>query len=264
MPLWKKLVCEFVGTFAFVFVGIGALVAAGFAGAEGGAGMQTVALAHGLVVAVMATAVGHVSGGHFNPAVTLGAILARAVRVPDAFAYVVSQAAGALAAAGLARVAFPTEVWQKVRLGTPRLADEGMRVTFGQGILLEAVLTFFLVWVFAAVVLDPKGAFARVAGLPVGLAYAMGIMAGAPFTGAAMNPVRVFGPALAGGYWDDHLVYWIGPLLGGAAAAAAYRYLVLSGREEQRPDEVAGGRTSTRERRRRRPASAPPLPSGRR
>ncbi len=264
MPLWKRLFCEFVGTFALVFVGVGALVAAGFAGAEGGAGMITVALAHGLVVAVMATAVGHVSGGHFNPAVTLGTVVAQAVRAADATAYVVSQLAGALAAAGLARVAFPIEVWQKVRLGTPRLADEGMRVTFGQGILIEALLTFLLVWVFAAVVLDPKGAFARVAGLPVGLVYAAGIMAGEPFTGAAMNPARAFGPALAGGYWDDHLVYWIGPLVGGAVAAAAYRYLVQRGGEEQRQDDEAGGRTSTRARRRRGRASALPLPPGRR
>lgn len=252
IPLWKRLVAEFVSTFALVFIGVGAIVAAGFAGAEGGAGLVTVALAHGLAIATMVTAVGHISGGHFNPAVTFGALVAKAISAAEAAAYVVSQLAGATTAALAIRAAVPAELWQKVKLGTPLLTKEGTSVSFGQGVLIEAVLTFFLVWVVAGVALDPKGAFGKVAGLPIGLVIAMDIMAGGPFTGASMNPARTFGPALAGGYWDDHLVYWIGPLLGGAVAAALYKYGILGGSRE-RGEERDSGSSERGQRRSRQP-----------
>lgn len=245
IPIWKKLVAEFVGTFALIYIGVGAIVAAGFAGVEGGAGLVTIALAHGLAIATMVTAVGHVSGGHFNPAVTLGALVARGISATEAVAYFVSQLAGATAAAFLMRVSVPVELWQKVKLGTPMLTKEGTVVTFAQGVIIEAVLTFFLVWVVMAVAVDPKGAFAKVAGLPIGFVIAMDIMAGGPLTGASMNPARTFGPALAGGYWNDHLVYWIGPLLGGAVAAALYKYGILRATAET-SGEVSAGREGPR------------------
>lgn len=228
IPLWKKLIAELVGTFTLVFVGVGSIVAAGFAGAEGGAGLMTIALAHGLAIATMVTAVGHISGGHFNPAVTFGVFVSKGIAAAEAVAYLLSQLTGAAAAAALMRVSVPVELWQKVKLGTPMLTKEGTVISFAQGVIIEAVLTFFLVWVVMGVAVDPKGAFAKVAGLPIGFVIAMDIMAGGPFTGASMNPARTFGPALAGGYWDDHLVYWIGPLLGGAVAAALYKYGVMS------------------------------------
>ncbi|MER3395520.1 MAG: aquaporin [Acidimicrobiia bacterium] len=257
IPIWKKLVAEFIGTFALVFIGIGSIVAAGFAGAEGGAGLVTIALAHGLAIATMVTAVGHVSGGHFNPAVTVGAVVAKAISVGQAAGYIVSQLVGATVAATVIRVAVPTELWQKVKLGTPMLAKEGTVISFGQGVLIEAVLTFFLVWVVAAVAIDPKGAFGKVAGIPIGLVIAMDIMAGGPLTGASMNPARTFGPALAGRYWADHLVYWLGPLLGGVLAAAIYKYGILgisSSLSEERNyrDEDRGQRRSRQSRQRRR------------
>lgn len=226
-PLWKRAVAEVVGTFALVYVGVGSIVAAAYAGIEGGGGIVSVALAHGLAIATMVTAVGHVSGGHFNPAVTLGALVAKAIRPAHAAVYVVVQLLGAVAASLAIRASVPVELWQKVDLGIPSLAKDGVTVSFGQGVLIEAVLTFFLVWVVMAVAVDPGGAFAKVAGLPIGLVVAMDIMAGGPLTGAAMNPARAFGPALAGGYWTDHLVYWIGPALGALAASALYAYGIL-------------------------------------
>jgi MIP family channel proteins len=255
IPLWKKLVAEFVGTFALIYVGVGAIVAAGFAGAEGGAGLMTIALAHGLAIATMVTAVGHVSGGHLNPAVTFGVLISKGISAAEAAFYLISQLAGATAAALLMRVSVPVELWQKVKLGTPMLTKEGTSISFAQGVIIEAILTFFLVWVVMAVAVDPKGAFAKVAGLPIGLVIAMDIMAGGPFTGAAMNPARTFGPALAGGYWDDHLVYWIGPLLGGAAAALLYKYGILGVSRESAEDEDHRKRRARqgRERRGRRP-----------
>lgn len=221
----QRLLSEFIGTFALIFVGAGSIVAATAAGGgAGGAGLVTIAIAHGLAIATMVTAVGHISGAHFNPAVTFGALLCRKISLRDGAAYMAGQLAGAAAAAGLLRLAMPESLWREVSLGTPLLSDS---VSLGQGVLLETVLTFFLVWVVFATAVDPTGAFGKVAGLAIGFVVLMDIMMGGPFTGAALNPARSFGPALAGGYWSNAWVYWVGPLAGGAAAATIYEYAIL-------------------------------------
>lgn len=247
-PLWKRTIAEVVGTFTLVYIGVGSIVAAAYAGIEGGGGIVSVALAHGLAIATMVTALGHVSGGHFNPAVTLGALVAKAIRPVQATVYVVAQLVAAVGASLAIRASVPVELWQKVDLGTPSLAKDGVTVSFGQGVLIEAILTFFLVWVVMAVAVDPEGAFAKVAGLPIGLVVAFDIMAGGPLTGAAMNPARAFGPALAGGYWTDHLVYWVGPALGALAASGLYAYGILSRpkADEGRPQKDAHQRARSR------------------
>jgi glycerol uptake facilitator-like aquaporin len=97
--------------------------------------------------------------------------------------------------------------------------------------VLEAVMTFLLVWVVFATAADPKGAFSKVAGFAIGLTIAMDILVGGPFTGAAMNPARAFGPALVAGKWAYHGVYWVGPLFGGFFAALLYNWLYLRKQE---------------------------------
>ncbi len=243
-PLWKKLIAEFVGTFALIFIGVASIAAASFAGIEGGAGLATIAIAHGFAIATMVAAVAHISGGHFNPAVTFGALIAKAISLGDAVAYAVTQLIGAAAAALVIRASLPTELWQKVKLGTPMLTKEGTVISFGQGVLIEAVLTFFLVWVVMGLAVDRRASIGRIAGLPIGFVIAMDIMAGGPFTGAAMNPARTFGPALVGGFWDDHLVYWIGPLVGAGVAAALFRYGILKAGPEE-PERAAEARART-------------------
>ena len=127
----------------------------------------------------------------------------------------------------------------------------GEGVGGGAGVLTEAILTFFLVWVVFATAVDPGGTFKSIAGLAIGLTITLDILAGGPLTGAAMNPARAFGPELVEGVWDDAWVYYVGPLLGGAAAALAYELLYLrpqapvpvgppeSGVEEPRPGDAA-------------------------
>jgi glycerol uptake facilitator-like aquaporin len=100
-------------------------------------------------------------------------------------------------------------------------------------VAIEAVLTFFLVWVIFAVAVDPEGTFRVVAGLPIGLTVALDIMMGGPLTGASMNPARSLGPAVAGGFWTDHWVYWVGPVAGGIIAAVLYDLLVLRRRHPE-------------------------------
>lgn len=148
----QRSLAEFVGTFALVFIGAGSIAAASAAGGGGaGAGLVTVAIAHGLVIATMVSAVGHISGAHLNPAVTLGAVLFRKIKGRDSVAYFVAQLGGAVAAAAALRVLLPQGAWRSVNLGTPVL---GENVTSGQGIAIEAVLTFFLVWVVFATAVD--------------------------------------------------------------------------------------------------------------
>ena len=228
--LGRKLICEFIGAFTLIFIGAGSIISAqALGGGVGGAGLITIALAHGLAIAVMVSAVGHVSGGHFNPAVSIGAWVTQKLTLRDLVAYIGAQLAGATAGAALLRLAIPEDFWKPVNLGVPSVSA----VSDGQAVLIEAILTFFLVWVVYATAIDPEGAFGKVAGLAIGFVIAMDIMMGGPFTGAAMNPARAFGPALLGGGWTGQWVYWVGPIAGGVLAGTLYDLLVLRRRQPE-------------------------------
>ena len=219
-PMTQRLVAEAVGTFTLIFIGAGSIVAASVAGlGTGGAGLITVALAHGLAIAVMVSAVGHVSGGHFNPAITVGAWVTRRIETGVAVAYVAAQLAGALLGALALRLVLPGSAWDPVVLGTP-LVSPG--IADWQAIAIEAILTFFLVWVVFATALDPEGAFGKIAGLAIGFTIAMDMMMGGPFTSAAMNPARSIGPAVVSGELTGMWVYILGPVIGGTVAALLY------------------------------------------
>lgn len=236
----RRGIAELVGTFALIFVGMGAIVFAQSSGLLG------IALAHGLTIAIMASAVGHISGAHFNPAVTLGFLVTRRIAPSLAGVYVVAQLAGAVLGALALRVLFPGEA--NLDQGVPTVNDT---VGTGAAIGIEALLTFFLVWVIFATAVDPGGAFKSIAGLAIGLTITIDILAAGPLTGAAMNPARALGPELVQNVWDDFLVYLVGPALGAAVAALAYDRLYLrperppvvglpeSGVDEPRPGETA-------------------------
>lgn len=215
-PLWKAALAEAIGTFTLTFIGAGSILADALTG--GKVGMTGVALAHGLAIATMVSAAGHLSGGHFNPAVTVGFLITGRQPAGRGITYIVAQLAGASVAAFVLTAVFPEAIRQSARLGTPAL---GAGVTAGVGIVVEAVLTFLLVFVIFGVAVDPRGPGA-VAGLIIGLVIAMDILAGGALTGAAMNPARAFGPALFSNFWEGHYVYWIGPAIGGMLAALVY------------------------------------------
>jgi MIP family channel proteins len=223
----QKLVAEFVGTFALVFFGAGAICADQFlrtsTNGQSGFGLLGVALAHGLAIGIMVTSLGHISGGHFNPAVTIGFWVTRKFSTFDTLAYWIAQVAGAIAASYLLRT-LPFDAWGSVQLGTPNLAGGISRTS---GMTIEAVMTFFLVFVVFATAVDERGAFNKIAGFAIGLTVTLGILMGGPFTGAALNPARALGPALAANHWANHGVYWIGPLAGGVAAGWLYDTIFL-------------------------------------
>jgi aquaporin Z len=220
----QKLTAEFIGTFALVFFGAGSICADQFLHGAGSLGLFGIAVAHGLAIAIMVSALGHVSGGHFNPAITIGFWVTKRVSTMDVVLYWTAQLAGAIVAAFLLKALVPEETWRAVALGTPALVRDFSRLS---AILLEAITTFFLVLVVFATAVDEKGTFRAIAGFGIGLTITLGIMVAGPFTGAALNPARAFGPALASSHWASQGVYWVGPLLGGFLAALLYDSLFL-------------------------------------
>jgi aquaporin TIP len=221
----RRAVAEFVGTFTLIFIGVGSIVAANDIHDPSLIG---VALAHGLAIGVMVSAVGHISGGHFNPAITFGFLVTRRIKPALGLLYWVVQFAGAALAALLVRDLLPRATTQAVHLGVPAL---GGGVDAASGFGLEAVLTFFLAWVVFASAVDARGTFKSIAGLAIGLTITMDILFGGPFTGAAMNPARAFGPQLVEGDWSNGWVWYAGPVVGAVLAVVVYELLYL------RPEE---------------------------
>jgi MIP family channel proteins len=219
----QKFVAEFIGTFTLLFFGVGSICFAQQAGA-GGPGLVGIALAHGLAIAVMVAAVGHISGGHFNPAVTAAFWVTRRQGTLEALLYWVAQLLGAATASYLITLFYLQDVWRRAALGVPALANDISPV---MGIVIEAVLTFLLVFVIFGTAADKDCAFGKVAPFAIGLTITGDILAGGVLTGAAMNPARAFGPALVGHYWANQAVYWVGPLAGGIAAGSLYSLLLM-------------------------------------
>lgn len=207
---WKALLAEFLGVFTLCFVGIGVI------NATQGADLLTIALGHGLAIALMVTAMGHVSGGHFNPAVTFAFWGMGQISFRTTLGYLIAQLLGGLAGALVIGAVYGDGA---VAAGTPAPGDGVGVVT---ATLMEAVLTFFLVWVILGAAYNRQYSFA---GLAIGLTVAMDILVGGPVSGAAMNPARVLGPAILGGEWTAHWVYWAGPLVGAGLAVVLYQAL---------------------------------------
>jgi MIP family channel proteins len=221
----KKLVAEAIGTFALVFVGVLAI-----RNQPIGGDLLMVALAHGLTIGVMASATCAISGGHLNPAVTMGVWAGGKMHWKMALQYVGAQLLGATLAGLFIALVLKGSV---VSRGTPTLNYE---VTWFTAVLLEAVASFFLVFVVFGTATDTRGP--KIGGMAIGLTVAIGIMAIGPFTGGVMNPARAFGPALASGdlfrHFGEQLAFWVGPLLGGAGAGYLYGRFFMK-------DECCGG-----------------------
>lgn len=216
----KPAAAELIGTFSFVFIGAGSAVANTMT--HNSIGIVGVAIAHGLALAIMITIFMATSGGHINPAVTAGFIATNRISPAKGLLYIVAQLIGATLAALALRVIFPPAVWQAAKLGTPSLAPG---IVFGVGVFTEMILTFFLVLAVFGTIVDKRST--NIGGFGVGLIVLVGILMAASITGPAINPARAFGPALAGGFWQDQLVYWIGPIIGGVIAAVVYDTLIL-------------------------------------
>ena len=203
----RALAAEFAGTFALVFFGCGAIA--------NGIGSASTALAFGLVIAVMVYALGHISGAHLNPAVSVAFALGRHFPWPRVVSYVSAQLLGAIAGALALRVT----LGPSVSLGVTQPSG-----SWGQAASWEALMTFFLVIVITAVATDTR-AVGEAAALAIGGTVALCALVGGPISGASMNPARSIGPAVVSGDLSSIWIYVLAPLVGGAAAALVYRWL---------------------------------------
>jgi MIP family channel proteins len=219
----SALLAEFLGTFFLCFAATAAVLGT-TSSVGGGGGIVAVALAPGLAVSVAVSAFFGVSGAHFNPAITAGALLTRRITTNAAVAYVVSQLAGATVAALACTWIFPATAVAEANLGIPQPASWASP---GTVLGVEILLTFLLAIAIFGSAVDSRGPSLKIGALGIGLAVTVNILAAGPVTGASMNPARSFGPALIQGYWDWHGFYWVGPIAGAALGALVYQHLIL-------------------------------------
>src|SRR5215210_4624410 len=221
---WRHFIAEFIGTFALVFVCSASIIHSRTTGNP--AGLLEIALAHGLILAVMVSALMRISG-HFNPAVTLAFLATRRIEAMMAGLYVVAQTIGAVAGAYALKAAYSAATFGATRGGGLSIA---LDVSGGQAFLLEAIATFFLVFVVYGTAVDLRGP--KIGGLGIGFVVAADILAIGPLTGASMNPARSFGPAVASGIYEAQLLYLTAPVVGAMIAGFLYEYLFMRrGRE---------------------------------
>lgn len=240
MPIGKRSLAEFFGTFWLVFGGCGAaVVSAAFPGL--GIGFLGVALAFGLTVLTMVYAVGNISGGHFNPAVSFGLAVGKRFSFADFVPYVIAQVAGAAAAAGVLYVIASGRAGFDVHAG---FASNGYGAhspggySLLAGFVAEVVLTAFFIFVIMGATDDraPKG----FAGLAIGLCLTLIHLVGIPITNTSVNPARSTGPALFAGGWalQQLWMFWVAPLIGGAIGGGIYNAIFgqrASGQAQVRP-----------------------------
>jgi MIP family channel proteins len=217
----SKLIAEFIGTFAFVFIGAGAAAVVG--DGAGLNGIAAIALAHGLTIMVFIFAYGSLSGGHFNPAVTVGVLAAGAIGLSEAVGYIISQLVGGVAGALMLRAVLGGAA---TGLGTPELAHglalgaTTITITPIEGLAIETVLAFFLIT--AVLNTAVAGRAGNLAPLAIGMTVTLNILMGGALTGAAFNPARALGPMIATGNFSDAWLYMVAPLVGACIAAFVY------------------------------------------
>lgn len=217
---YRPVLAEFIGTALFVFIGAGSVVAN--AVTNGGVTNVGIALAHGVGMAVLISSVMHISGGHLNPAVSLGVFVAGKIDGATLWRYVVAQLIGAIVGAALVRALFNPVSARIVSDGTPHLS---LTVSFMQAVGMEALLTFFLVSAVFGTAIASQAP--KIGGFGIGLAIFVSALVAGGLTGAALNPARAFGPALISWTWDAQAVYWIGPAIGGAVAGVVWKMFLL-------------------------------------
>lgn len=236
MSTLGKMTAEAIGTFVLCFIGAGAICLATHKGFAPGVDLLAIAVAHGIALSIGVSATMNTSGGHLNPAVTIAMLVTKRIDLPGAIQYIIAQLAGATIAGVLVLMIFKgmttsaaTEVVKAAGLGTPAF---NAPMTMGMAILIEAILTFLLVFAVFGTAVDPRAP--KIGGFGIGLIICGDILVGGPLTGAAMNPARTFGPGIVAAmtenlpvFWSQQIVYWVGPVIGAVVAALIYDNLIL-------------------------------------
>jgi aquaporin TIP len=222
----RALIVEFIGPFALTLVGAGAIIA------TAGGDLVAIALAHGLAIGLLVAAAGHISGGVYNPALTVGLAIARKLSPALVLPYIIVQLLGGTVAALCLKAIFPAAAIDKVSFGVPAV---GAGFSVGNAFLIEVLMTFFLMFVVYGTAVDERGPRA-IAALAIGLTITMDIFVGGAVSGAAMNPARHFSVALIGNHWANWWLWWVAPILGAVIAAGLYAYVLQERTEPPKPD----------------------------
>ncbi len=222
-PIAKRMLAESIGVFFLVLIGAGSIIAtSSLANGGGSAQLLVIALAHGVALALAVTAAMAISGGHINPAVTIGMLVAKRIDIRDAVLYIIAQVIGAMVAVALLISVFSGTIAYADQYTTPSLAPQ---ISVMQGIAIEAAITFLLVFAVFMTAVNPNAP--KMGGFGIGAALTIGILFAGPFTGAAANPSVAFGPEIVTGNFTNWYVYWIGPVIGGVLAALICEYALL-------------------------------------
>ncbi|XP_078521417.1 aquaporin-1 [Lissotriton helveticus] len=223
---WRAVVAEFLAMSVFVFISIGAALGFQFPVVHNKTTTASqdnvkVSLAFGLAIATMAQSVGHVSGAHLNPAVTVGCLLSCQISILKAVFYIIAQCLGAVVAAAI--LSGVTVALENNSIGLNQLSAG---VHSGQGLAIEIIITFQLVLCVIAITDRRRGDITGSAPLAIGLSVTLGHLIAIDYTGCGMNPARSFGSAVITKNFKDHWIFWVGPMIGGAAAALVYDFIL--------------------------------------
>jgi MIP family channel proteins len=221
ISVWRQCLAEFFATGLFVFIGAGAVASSGIAssGELDTGRLVVIALAHGLAICLLAYSVGHISGAHLNPAITIAAIINGKIGWIRGQIYISGQIAGGIVAALILMAVIPD-----VNEGNLGAHGLGEGVSVGMGFTIELIFTFLLSFVVFATAMDKRshGAMAPVA---IGITVAVVHLVAVPLTGAGINPARSLGPAIVSGFWTDHWIYWVAPILGAILGGTLYQFI---------------------------------------
>ncbi|XP_063133179.1 aquaporin-4 isoform X2 [Rattus norvegicus] len=217
---WKAVTAEFLAMLIFVLLSVGSTINWGGSENPLPVDMVLISLCFGLSIATMVQCFGHISGGHINPAVTVAMVCTRKISIAKSVFYITAQCLGAIIGAGILYLVTPPSV-----VGGLGVTTVHGNLTAGHGLLVELIITFQLVFTIFASCDSKRTDVTGSVALAIGFSVAIGHLFAINYTGASMNPARSFGPAVIMGNWENHWIYWVGPIIGAVLAGALYEYV---------------------------------------
>ncbi|XP_055481566.1 aquaporin-4 isoform X3 [Psammomys obesus] len=218
---WKAVTAEFLAMLIFVLLSLGSTINWGGSENPLPVDMVLISLCFGLSIATMVQCFGHISGGHINPAVTVAMVCTRKISIAKSVFYIAAQCLGAIIGAGILYLVTPPSV-----VGGLGVTTVHGNLTAGHGLLVELIITFQLVFTIFASCDSKRTDVTGSIALAIGFSVAIGHLFAINYTGASMNPARSFGPAVIMGNWENHWIYWVGPIIGAVLAGALYEYVL--------------------------------------